>query len=157
MKTSILILFIAIVLVPLASFAEAIEVEDRANTVRNFISAFNAQDIDAMTALVTEDVRWNYINRSAMSTELEGKEALASSMREYFASCPTCRSDIRGMTCSVERVSVVEVASWEGSHGRNAQASMAVYEFMGSLIQAVYYFPEETKYPNQVFEGTCDD
>ena len=97
-----------------------------------------------MAALVMDDVQWLSVSGSALSIELEGKAALAAAMSEYFSSCPTCRSEIRDLMSSGERVSVVEVASWVGAAGPRSQRAMAVYEFSGSLIQRVYYFPEES-------------
>ena len=157
MRSSNFLLITFIALAPLAALSKTDETKDLANIVHKFIRAFNAQDVNAMSALVTDDIRWNYINGSSVSAELEGKQALATSMSEYFVSCPSCRSAIHGMTCSAERVSVVEVASWDGRDGTVSQASMAVYEFEGPLIRAVYYFPEETEHSDQVFEGTCND
>ena len=83
------------------------------------------------------------MNGSTISVELEGKTAFVEAMTDYFSSCPTCRSEIRGLVSSGERVSAVEVASWVGRDGRRSQRSMAVYEFSDLLIRAVYYFPEE--------------
>ena len=156
MRKSQLLLVALIILAPQTSVTQTNERQDLGSIVRQFTSAFNAQDVDAMIALVSDDVRWIYVNRSSMSAELEGKQALANSMRDYFASCKSCRSKIHGMTCSTERVGVVEVASWEGPSGTKSQASMAIYEFTGQLIQTVYYFPEETEISNHVFNGNCD-
>ena len=123
--------------------AAAATPEDRADRVEQFLAAFNRHDPEAMAALVTEDIKWGYVSQTGMSFELEGKAALVKSMGEYFASCPSCRSENYGMLCSTARVSVIEVASWKTQNGPKSQASLAIYEFSGDLIQAVYYFPEE--------------
>lgn len=117
--------------------------ESSAETVRQFLKAFNAHDPAAMAALVTDDVRWLSIRDNSLSVEVEGKANLVAAMSDYFQSCPSCRSEIHSLTSSRERVSAVEVASWVGAEGQQSQQSMAVYEFSGALIQAVYYFPEE--------------
>ena len=157
MTSSSFAIIAVMVLVPLLGFSNTAKVSDQADIVHQFIRAFNSQDVDGMSALVTDDIRWIYINRSSMSVELEGKEALTQSMSEYFTSCPSCRSEIHRMVCSTERVSVVEVASWDSRDGPKSQASMAVYEFQGELIQTVYYFPEESTYPVRGSASTCHD
>ena len=142
---------------PQASEPDKSESDNKAGVVRAFVVAFNAQDVAAMAALVTADIRWIYVNRTALAVELEGKDALIKSMTEYFSGCPTCRSEIHGMICSRERVSVVEVASWESQAGTRSQAAMAVYEFSGELIRTVYYFPEESRRPHRVVASSCGD
>lgn len=138
----------SLALVCLIALPQASGADDKSEAVREFLDAFNAHDAAAMAALVADDVQWLAVSGSEISIELEGKAALAAAMSEYFSACPTCRSEIRGLTSSGERVSVVEVASWAGSNGPRSQRSMAVYEFSGSLIRRVYYFPEEAE-PNQ--------
>lgn len=137
--------FLAAVLAfsPMTALPEAPEQADRTGIVRQFVDAFNAHDADAMAALVSDDVKWLSVAGTEVAVEVEGKAALVEAMSGYFKSCPSCRSTVRGMLSSGERVSVVEVASWEGSDGPNSQRAMAVYEFSGALISAVYYFPEE--------------
>ena len=143
MRSSRLVLLVVLVLGPLAGFPQAAKTDGKSEVVRKFLDAFNAQDAAAMATLVADDIEWLSVRDSAITIELEGKQALVAAMSEYFVSCPTCRSEIQGMACSSERVSVVEVASWVGRDGPRSQRSMAVYEFSGSLIQRVYYFPEE--------------
>ena len=147
MRSSKLVLLAVLILGPLTGLSQVSEMDDKSELVREFLAAFNAHDAAAMATLVTDDVKWLSVNDSAISIELEGKEALAAAMSEYFSSCPTCRSKIHAFMSSSERVSVVEVASWVGPDGPRSQRSMAVYEFSGSLIQRVYYFPEEAE-PN---------
>ena len=137
------LLLVSLVLIPLYEFAQASDSSNKLEVVREFLDAFNAHDAAALSVLVADDVQWLSVRGSEISIELEGRADLVAAMREYFTSCPTCRSEITGELSSSERVSVVEVASWVGSNGPRSQQSMAVYEFSGSLIQRVYYFPEE--------------
>ena len=143
MKRTGVLLLVSLVLGPLAGIPQASETGNKVEIVRVFLDAFNAHDVAAMSSLVADDVQWLSVRDSALSIEVEGKTALANTMREYFSSCPTCRSELQGELSSSERVSVVEVASWVGPNGPRSQQSMAVYEFSGSLIQRIYYFPEE--------------
>jgi hypothetical protein len=111
--------------------------------VREFVAAFNAHDSIAMSKFVAEDVQWLSISGDSVSIETDGKPALISAMDGYFQSCPTCRSHIREMIASGERVSAIEEAVWEGRDGPRTQRSLSVYEFSGQLIRRVYYFPAE--------------
>ena len=111
--------------------------------VRDFVAAFNAHDSGAMAGFVTEDVQWISLDGDAISVEADGKAALISAMNDYFQSCPTCRSRLSEMAASRDRVSAVEVASWQDPGGARTQAAMAVYEFSGMRIKRVYYFPAE--------------
>lgn len=126
----------------LASAADGAAIEHAA-IVRAFIDAFNAHDATAMSTLLSDDVQWLSVRNGETSIEVEGKPALVATMAAYFNDCPTCRSEIAGLTASNERVSVVEVAHWEGTGGAQSQRAMAVYEFDGALIRRIYYFPEE--------------
>ncbi len=143
MKIIRVVLLVSLVLGPSAVFPQASDTGDKLGVVHEFLDAFNAHDAAEMSTMVADDIQWLSVRNGAVSIELEGRAALAAAMREYFASCPTCRSEIRGEMSSSERVSVVEVASWVGPNGPRSQQSMAVYEFSGSLIRRIYYFPEE--------------
>ncbi len=112
-------------------------------TVRQFVAAFNAKDIEAMLALSHADIEWLSISGSAISTETQGREALRASMQSYFKSCPSCRSQLKQLRSTSARVSALEIASWDGKDGRRSQSSLSVYEFEQGLIRRVYYFPAE--------------
>jgi len=113
-------------------------------TVEQFFVAFNAHDIDAMAALVAEDVDWLRIAGDKITIETRGKKALLASMDEYFKSCPTCQSTFSDTISTAGRVSAIETASWQGKSGLRSQRALFVYEFAEGLIQRVYYFPAET-------------
>lgn len=112
-------------------------------TVRDFMAAFNRQDSDAMSRLVTDDVQWLSIDGDAISVETDGRTALLSAMNSYFESCPTCRSRLAALIASRDRVSAIETASWQGKNGPQTQSGASVYEFSEGLIKRVYYFPAE--------------
>ena len=118
-------------------------VPDHAATVRAFVDAFNAQNVERMLALVTADVEWISVDGVKLSTETAGKDALRTSMTAYFKGCPTCRSAVEIGTATANRVATVETASWTGAAGPRSQRGLAVYEFKDGLIRRVYYFPAE--------------
>lgn len=145
-------LLLGLLTAPLAGLPQALETDALSELVQEFVDAFNAHDPDAMAAMVTDDVEWISVRDGAVTVELTGKAALAAAMSEYFASCPSCRSEIRDLMSSAERVSVVEVASWAGRDGTRSQQSMAVYEFSGALVRRVFYFAEEPAAPEGASE-----
>lgn len=111
--------------------------------VREFAAAFNAHDSIAMSKFVAEDVQWLSISGDSLSIQTDGKPALILAMDGYFQSCPTCRTYIKEMIASGERVSAIEEAGWEGRDGPRTQRSLSVYEFSSNLIKRVYYFSAE--------------
>ena len=129
----------------LASFSVHCEENAPAHerVVKQFVAAFNAQDVDAMSELVTEDVQWLSISADKISVETNGKSALRSAMSDYFNGCPTCRSELTAVIATPNRVSAIEVASWKSKDEARRQSGVCVYEFSGGLIRRVYYFPSE--------------
>ena len=112
-------------------------------TVERFIAAFNEHDSAAMGALVADDVAWLSVTGEEVVVEVKGKGELVASMNAYFESCPTCQSALSGIISTADRVSAIEIASWQGKSGSKSQRSISVYEFSEGMIQRVYYFPSE--------------
>lgn len=112
-------------------------------TVEQFVASFNAQDSTAMASFVAEEVEWLSINGQQVTVEAKGKDNLIVSMNSYFKSCSTCRSKLESVISTPDRVSAVEIASWQGKNGLKSQRALAVYEFSGDKIKRVYYFPAE--------------
>lgn len=117
--------------------------KDREALVAQLLEAFNRQDPEGMSKLVTADVQWLNVSDSTTIAEASSKEELLKGMAAYFAACPSCRSSHAGMVSTPGRVGVVEIASWTKDGVDHTQRSIAVYEFAGELIRRVYYFPAE--------------
>lgn len=113
-----------------------------ANVVKQFVDAFNQHDIDAMLALATADLQWMSIAGDQISVETSSHSELREAMSGYFKSTPTAHSKIRSMNASGHFVYTVEEAFWGTGGNIKSQCSMAVYEFSGSKIRNVWYFPE---------------
>jgi hypothetical protein len=96
-----------------------------------------------MAALVADDVDWLSISGDKVVVEARGKSALIARMEAYFISCPTCQSALSGTISTPDRISTVEIASWQGKSGPRSQRGLSVYEFSEGLIHRVYYFPVE--------------
>jgi hypothetical protein len=117
--------------------------DGREQLVARFIEAFNAQDVDGMAKLVTDDVQWLSVDGTSVAVETGTKQQLVVSMGKYFKSCPSCRSSLSGVIATADRLSAIEVARWESAKGKKEQRGISVYEFSGPLIRRVYYFPVE--------------
>ncbi|MCU7376410.1 nuclear transport factor 2 family protein [Paucibacter sp. O1-1] len=105
------------------------------------MTAFNQHDSNAMAKFVADDIEWLSIADEQLIAEARGKQNLIDSMNAYFTSCPTCRSVLSDVFSTTNRVSAVEVASWQGQDGLKSQRAISVYEFSEGLINRVYYFP----------------
>jgi hypothetical protein len=142
MTTSrILAIAFALLLAPLVHSEEP--ASSHLRTVEQFIVAFNAHDSGAMAGLVTDDVAWLSIAGDKLAVETSSKSELVASMDAYFKSCPTCQSVLSRTISTPDRVSAIEIASWQGKAGPRSQRGLSVYEFSAGLIRRVYYFPAE--------------
>ena len=110
----------------------------------SFTKAFNEQNLAAMRECVTDQASWLSVDGGTIKPQTQGAESLVSTMSAYFESCPSCRSSLHHMIESKERISALEIASWQSASGPKRQASMVVYEFQAGKIDNVYYFPEES-------------
>lgn len=143
MKSFSLALLTVLAACQTSALAQTTELNDRSAIVQRFLVAFNNHDPEGMALLVTEDIKWISVLNGSTSVEVEGKANLIVAMEAYFDGCPSCRSTIAEYMVSQERVSAIEVASWVAKSGPRSQQSLAVYEFAGGQISAVYYYPAE--------------
>jgi len=124
-----ILLFICCVTIAIVAAATDSDTPDTPEqVVHRFVAAFNAHDTDAMLGMVQET---------------GSKEQLREAMADYFKSCTSCQSRLAHIFSSGSRVSTLEIASYDTKNGPQEQQSVAVYEFSGSLITRVYYFPAE--------------
>jgi hypothetical protein len=117
--------------------------EEREQLVQKFLGAFNEHDSEAMMRMMAPDIAWFNIDGDKIAPEGSSREEVGASMRRYFKSCPSCRSTLESIISTPSRVSAFEVAAWEKGGVAKEQRSLSVYEFAGSLIKRVYYFPAE--------------
>jgi hypothetical protein len=116
--------------------------------VQEFVAAFNSRNIDAMLALVDENLQWLSISGAKITIETDGKNALRESMVRYFRSCPSCKSSLESVRMSGSRLTAMERASWSAKSGNKSQTSLSVYEFRNGKILRVYYFPVDVDAPS---------
>ncbi|MEM8725597.1 MAG: nuclear transport factor 2 family protein [Pseudomonadota bacterium] len=107
-----------------------------------YVEAYNARDLQAMMALMHDDVQWLSIEGSSVAIFADGKQDLASQMEGYFASPSATRSEVLSYVVDGRFVSVREVASWTDKEGaEKSQSALAVYEFEDGLVRRVWYYP----------------
>jgi len=110
---------------------------------RDFIAAFNERKIDKMMSLATPNIKWMTIAGDEIRTETDGQQELRSFLENYFKSCPSCRSEIKNLSQSGNRVTLTERAHWKSGTGDfKSNDSLAVYEFAGGKIVRVFYYAE---------------
>ena len=111
--------------------------------VRDYVSAFNKQDLDTMLGMVSGDIQWLSVAGDKITVETEGKARLRESLAAYFKSMPTVKSELEWVQVTASRVAALERASWKSKSGTKSQATLSVYEFRAGLITRVYYYPAE--------------
>jgi ketosteroid isomerase-like protein len=126
-----------------AGMSVTITAKEREALVAKLLEAFNRQDAQGMSELVTNDVQWLNIDGERTSPDASSRQELIEGMTAYFKSCPSCRSRLSEIMTSSDRLAAIEVAEWEKAGVKHSQSSISVYEFQGNLIRRVYYFPAE--------------
>ncbi len=127
-----------------SSFAFSAETpKSHEQRVRDYVAAFNKQDIDTMLGMVTDDMQWISLAGDKITVETEGKAKLRESLTGYFKSTPGVRSELEWVQATASRVAALERVSWAGKSGPKSQAGLSVYEFREGLVMRVYYYPSE--------------
>ncbi len=137
-----LALFVAALLLPLQPVAAEKPASSELQIAVAYVEAYNARDLDAMIALMHEDVEWLSIVGSEVSVFAKGKPDLSKQMEEYLASPSVPFSTVEGSVGDGRFVAVREVAHWKNSDGNaRSQSALAVYEIVDGLIRRVWYYP----------------
>lgn len=127
-----------------ALFVHVAAANDTHATVRAFVDAFNAKDIDAMLAVAHEDIQWLYVSGDSTHTEASGRAQLRESMLGYFKNYPDTRSEIIALHGNGDYVQAIEKALWKDADGlQKSQCSASVYELAGDKVLRVWYYPEQ--------------
>ncbi len=126
----------ALLLLALSAHAEPVGPEA---TVRRFVAAFNAHDVDAMLAVAAPDIAWFGISGSTLSVEARGHEALRAGMTQYFQGLPSAGSELLSVSVSGPFVTAVEKASWTADGQARSQCAVSTYEVAEGLVRHVWY------------------
>ena len=143
MNTKILLILVALLqIMPSPKSLAADTPKSNEQRVRDYVAAFNEQNIDSMLSMATDDIQWLMVVGDKITVETQGKAQLRASMTAYFKSTKA-KSQLEWIQTTASRVAALERASWQGKSGPKSQASLSVYEFSGGLISRVYYYPAE--------------
>ncbi len=123
--------------------AKGPQVAEPLRVVRAQVDAFNRRDVAAPVAGVAPDFKWLSVDAQQTVTEVEGPEALRTSMVDYFVSMPTVRSSIEEVFVEGDFVAVRERVSWETAKGLRSQSALAVYGIRAGKIFRVWYYPAQ--------------
>ena len=132
-----LVLFL---MIPAAAYSAD---DNNVRIVRAYTDAYNAQDVDAMLVLVSEDIRWMSVADTKISVEAKRKKSLHLAMTAFFAAKPVAYSELREIQSLGRFVAVVEQAFWEREGEKGSQCALAVYEIEADLILNVWYYSEQ--------------
>lgn len=127
---------------PAAPAASETDAATRA-AVERLLAAFNAHDVDALAAAVTDDIGWFYVDDAQVVVEAQGKDALRASMTAYFAAIPSARASFDDAMVSGAYMTVRERAFYERGGEERSQSSLAVYRVRDGRVARVWYYPVE--------------
>lgn len=123
--------------------AEAQEAEEdpAVATARALVDAFNRHDPAGMAARVAPDFELYYVDDAGRAElAVEGPEALAAEMTEYFRARPQVRSEIEGLVPGGRFVAFRERIV-------GGDSSLAVYEIDRGRVRRAWYYPAEPDPP----------
>ncbi|MEQ8315466.1 MAG: nuclear transport factor 2 family protein [Gammaproteobacteria bacterium] len=128
----------------LSSISPLVFAAENYSIVERFIEAFNQHDVSAMLELTESDLHWMSVAGQNLSIEASGQSELRDSMKAYFESTPSARSNILSIRESGPFVHTLEQAVWSAGGVERNQCSIAVYELEANKIRNVWYFPEHS-------------
>ena len=110
--------------------------------VREYVAAFNARELDAMVALVANDLLWTSIADDSLAEVGRGAEAFQRLLAGYFRAVPSARSELLEVGATGPWVTTHERTRWDASaSGVAGQSSVVVYEVRRGLIRRVWFYP----------------
>lgn len=113
-----------------------------AAVVADYVDAYNARDLEAMSGLMHPDIQWLAVDGASTEIVADGKSDLSAQMAAYMASPVVTTSEIVDAIEDGCFVAVREIARWTASDGsENSQSALAVYELEGAAVRRVWYYP----------------
>ncbi len=88
----------------------------------------------AILALASDGIRWLSIAGSDIVVEASGKDQLAASMKDYFASLPSARAEVRSSIASGTFVHTIEKASRTSDGSEHGGCGAATDEIVDGKI-----------------------
>lgn len=118
------------------------EINARYDVIEAYTDAYNARDVEAMAALMHDDIQWLSIDGADIAVVADGKADLVTQMTGYVASGSATTSTLEGQLADGPYLAVREIARWTGGDGAQAeQSALAVYQVEQGLVRRVWYYP----------------
>jgi hypothetical protein len=108
-----------------------------------YINAYNSRDLEAMAAMIHDDVEWISIEGAKQQVITGSKAQLMEEMAGYFASDSVFGSSAAGWAINGDYISVKETAYWEQDGEQKSQSAIAVYQLEEGLIRRIWYYPAQ--------------
>ncbi len=110
--------------------------------VADYSAAYNAQDLQAMSALMHPDIEWLSVSGNKITVEAKGKDILTEAMKGYFSDPNMPTGVLRNWSINGDYIAVTETAHWTSKAGETkSQSALTVYQLENDLIRRVYYYP----------------
>jgi hypothetical protein len=115
---------------------------DNAGVVADYVDAYNARDLEAMSGLMHPDIQWLSVAGTSIEIVADGKSDLSAQMRAYMDSSAATTSEIVDEIDDGCFIAVREIARWSASDGsERSQSALAVYELEDGTVRRVWYYP----------------
>ncbi|WP_251359755.1 nuclear transport factor 2 family protein [Kangiella sp. TOML190] len=109
--------------------------------VRNYIEAFAAQQPEKMLTMVSDDIRWHYLDLNGISYSGSGKKQLTKELVSYFASTDLQAVEVLKIQSEGDWLTVFEAPTWLKDKQKYTQKGVAVYYIEDAKISQVWYYP----------------
>lgn len=110
------------------------------DSVKQFVAAYNHQDIDKMMSLVTDDITWFSASAFSITEITRGKTNMKKELSADFASGNKTVSTLFNLKGVGNTVSAVEQASWTKGETQKSQCAISIYQFAKGKIRSVTYY-----------------
>lgn len=108
--------------------------------VEKYLAALNSRDLMMLTAYVEPGVIWYSVVNGERIQEVAGREALAASLRNYFAQNERTDWHIEQVITVDQSVAIRERSAWRSSSDNDARTSLAVYEIHDGRIARITHY-----------------
>jgi hypothetical protein len=113
-----------------------------ADVVADYVDAYNARDLEAMSGLMHPDIQWLSVEEASIEIVADGKSDLSAQMRAYMDSSAATTSEIVDEVEDGCFIAVREIARWAALDGtERSQSALAVYELEDGTVRRVWYYP----------------
>ncbi|WP_299194491.1 nuclear transport factor 2 family protein [uncultured Erythrobacter sp.] len=133
---------LALTSLPALAHGEEAAPDPQRAIVSAYVDAYNQRNLDAMLALMHDDVQWLSVEADTVTVFADGKADLATQMRDYMTSPMVTTSEVSAGFVDGNFVAVTEIARWTNGEGEEReQSALAVYEIEDGLVRRVWYYP----------------